>query len=148
MTGPVLSEEEVTSNIGRPLPGGTYTIEPWKAWLTHDAVLAPEDREVAHPIFVFLAATGGMGLSWDELFAWFGSSSADGPMFGDCQMEFIRPLLIGSTYQVSGVIESVVRKHGRRAGVFDLVNYLLELHDDEGQLVATCRNSLVLPRRD
>ena len=59
--------DDLRSLVGREFPGGRYTIEPWRAWLTHDAILAPPPGEWAHPAFVFMAATGLMGLRWDEL---------------------------------------------------------------------------------
>jgi hypothetical protein len=50
------------------------------------------------------------------------------------------------TYRVSGKVTSVDRKTGRRAGTFDIVGYELCLYDGQ-EHVATCWNSLVLPRR-
>jgi hypothetical protein len=134
--------------IGRAFPGGTYTIEPWRAWLTHDAILAPTSGALVHPVFVFLAATGSMGMTWDDLFAWFGASADDGPMFGDCHISITRPLQVGQTYRVSGRILFCERKSGQRLGAFDLVGYVLELSDFGGsEAVASCRNSIVFPRR-
>lgn len=141
-----LSEEDLEAQVGRKFPGGRYTIAPWRAWLTNDAMQAPPDPEFAHPAFVFLAATGAMGLTWDELFDWFGASAADGPMFGDTEMTIAQPLRVGRTYLVSGSIVSAARKQGRKAGTFDLVGYVLELCDGD-TLAATCRNSIVFPRR-
>jgi hypothetical protein len=41
----------------------------------------------------------------------------------------------------------VLRKHGRRAGTFDIMGYELDLHLGEVH-VARCSNSIVFPRRD
>jgi hypothetical protein len=143
----VFSEEELAASVGRRFPGGSYTIEPWRAWLTNDVVLAPQGGTIAHPVFAFIAATQAMGIGWDELFAWFGASAGDGPMMGDCDIEFGTPLLVGATYRVDGAICSAVRKSGRRAGVFDLVHYRLDLREPGGGLAAACVNSIVFPRR-
>src|SRR3712207_9423877 len=90
-----------------------------------------------------------MGITWDELFAWFGASAADGPVFGEHETTLHRPLRVGATYRVSGGVESAERKVGRRTGVFDVVGYAMDLHDTgDGAHVARCWNSLVLPRRD
>ncbi len=140
-------EQDLWSVVGRPFPGGTYTAEPWRSWLTNDTVLGPQSDPALHPVFAFLATTGAMGLTWGELFAWFGASAADGPMIGDCEIELLQPMVAGSTYRIGGEICSAERKVGRRAGTFDLVNYRLDMRDDMDRLVATCRNSLVLPRR-
>ena len=141
------SADDLAAVVGRTFPGGQYTIETWRAWLTHDAILAPAPRELAHPVFVFLAATGAMGLSWDELFGWFGATAADGPMLGDCEIWQSQPLRVGASYRVSGRILGAERKSGRQLGLFDRVDYQLDLHDAEGVPAASCRNSIIFPRR-
>lgn len=144
-------QDELAAQVGRAFPGGSYTIEPWRAWLVADAVLAQPpslkdaDGRVAHPLFAWLAATGAMGVTWDELFSWFGATAADGPVFGEHETTLHRPLRIGATYRVSGRIVSAERKVGRHTGPFDVVGYELDLHDDGH--VATCWNSIVFPRR-
>lgn len=130
--------------VGRELPGGHYTIEPWKAWLVADALGDDPRQEVPHPVLAWMASVGGMGLSWDEFFAWFDATAADGPMFGEHRTTFHAELTYGD-YQVKGRVTSVDRKSGRRAGVFDVVGYELDLHRGT-EHVATCWNSLVLPR--
>ncbi|MFH5821857.1 hypothetical protein [Georgenia sp. AZ-5] len=140
--------EDVRAQVGREFPGGHYTLEPWRVWLTCDAALAQPDAELAHPLLAWMAAVGGMGITWDELFSWFGATAADGPMFGEHETTLHRPLRVGTTYQVSGGIVSAERKVGRAAGTFDLVGYRTELRDvDDGARVATCWNSIVFPRR-
>lgn len=141
-------EEDIRRQVGRRFPGGEFVIEPWRAWLVADVTLDEPGPKVAHPLFVWLAATGAMGLNWDELFAWFGSSALDGPMFGEHQTSIHRPLMVGGTYAVSGGITSAERKSGRTAKSFDLVGYELELRDTaDGVHVANCWNSIVFPRR-
>jgi hypothetical protein len=145
------TEDELAARVGREFPGGTYTIEPWRAWLVADAVLAEPpalkdaEGQVAHPLFAWLAASGAMGITWDELFSWFGATAADGPVFGEHETTLHRPLRIGATYRVSGRIVSAERKIGRRTGPFDVVGYELDLH--AGVHAATCWNSIVFPRR-
>lgn len=134
--------------VGRRFPGGTFTVDPWRAWLIADAVLDRPGGQVAHPLFVWLAATGAMGMTWDELFAWFGARAADGPMFGEHETTVHHPLRVGGTYRISGRITAVERKVGRSTGAFDVVGYQLELHDAiDGTHVATCWNSIIFPRR-
>ncbi|MGY2067282.1 hypothetical protein [Blastococcus sp. SYSU DS0619] len=148
-------EAELDGQVGRAFPGGTYTVAPWKAWLLADTVLAapPSLRDggdqVAHPLFAWMAATGAMGITWDELFAWFSASASDGPVFGEHETTLHRPLRVGATYRVTGRIDSAQRKVGRRTGTFDVVGYSMDLHDEaDGAHVATCWNSIVFPRRD
>ncbi|MGM7666528.1 hypothetical protein [Microbacterium sp. A93] len=132
--------------IGRQFPGGSYTLEPWRAWLLADALGADPWDEQPHPVMAWMAAVGGMGMTWDELFAWFDATADDGPMFGEHETTLHVPLKPAVTYRVSGKITSFDRKTGRRAGTFDVVGYELSLHDGQ-EHVATCWNSLVLPRR-
>ncbi|MBB3665196.1 hypothetical protein FB384_004147 [Prauserella sediminis] len=146
-----MSADDVAARIGRAFPGGEFTVERWFAWLLADAALAgPETGPVgepAHPLLAWTAATQAMGVTWDELFSWFGSSADDGPMFGEHETVWHAPMRVGRTYLVSGEVTSADRKSGR-SGVFDVIGYVFRLHDKEsGAHVADCWNSLILPRR-
>ncbi|NKQ57227.1 hypothetical protein HFP15_30585 [Amycolatopsis sp. K13G38] len=134
---------------GTPLPGGRFTIEPWQAWLLADVVQADPAATppgIVHPLFVYVASTGAMGLTWDELFACCGATAADGPMFGESETVVHTPLRVGTEYVVRGEFDSADRKEGKRTGVFDIVGFRLDvLHRD--RMVAVSRNSIVYPRR-
>jgi acyl dehydratase len=134
--------------VGRPFPGGTYKVEPYRNWLTCDAVLSPvPDDGMAHPMFCYYGALAGMGMSLDDLFAMVGATADSGVMFGEAQIELHRPLLVGDEFTVRGSIISVQRKQGKRAGVFDIVGFALELVDSDGQVAGVSTNSFVFPRR-
>ncbi len=145
--------EDLQAAVGRRFPGGEYTVQPWQAWLLADTVLAEPPRmtnhgpQVAHPLFAWMAATGAMGITWDELFTWFGASASDGPVFGEHETTLNRPMQVGATYRVNGGIVSAERKVGRRTGAFDVIGYSIDLHSGDVH-VATCWNSIVFPRRD
>lgn len=134
--------------IGTEFPGGTFTFEPWWVRLVNDCALAPASDGAGSPVFVFLAGTAAMGLSWEELWALFGAQESDGPMAGETDTTVHHPLQVGATYAVSGRIVSARRKRGARTGVFDLVEYRLDLHDPSGRLAAWCTSSLIFPRRN
>lgn len=141
--------EELEALVGRPFPGGTYTIHPYEHWLMMDAVGGDATRSgLANPMYVYYGALAGMGMSVDDLFQLVGATAEDGPMFGETTLEAFRPLEIGATYTVSGTLTSIVRKEGRKAGVFDIVEFRLELRDAAGELVAANTNSFIFPRRD
>jgi hypothetical protein len=141
--------EELEQLVGTSFPGGRYTIEPYRHWLTADAVGdAPTSSGTASPMQIYFGAMAGLGLTLDELFALVGSSAADGPMFGEAEIEQRRPLRIGETYDVRGGITGIVRKEGRRAGIFDILTFRLELVDSEGEVAGVATNSFVFPRRD
>lgn len=134
--------------VGQRFPEGAFTISASEAWLTADAVGSPPLPDgVAHPMYVYYAGLAGMGLSLDELFALVGATAADGPMFGEAQLEFVRPLRIGETVTVQGSITDVVRKTGVKTGTFDIVTFRLELVDADGAPAGAAVNSFIFPRR-
>ena len=142
----MLSEEDLISKVGYQLPGGKYLLEPYKNWLTNDAVGAPNaSSELAHPMFCYYAALTTMGISLEEFFAVFGSSSDAGVMFGEAEIDLRRALTPGSTYTVSGQVTGAKRKNSRKLGIFDLVDFELALHDGD-ELVGVSRNSFIFPR--
>ncbi len=146
MTGMSDDTARYSALVGREFPGGEYTIEPWQAWLVADALGDdPRDR-VPPPVMAWMASVGGMGMTWDDLFAWFDATADDGPMFGEHRTTF-HTAIACATYRVTGRITSFDRKVGRRTGIFDVVGYEFDLRRD-GELVATCWNSLVLPRKE
>lgn len=144
-----MDEQALHEIVGARFPGGEFTIEPYEHWLMCDAVGAEPVRSgVANPMYVYYGALGGMGISLDELFAMVGATADDGVMFGEAKIESTRPLRIGDTYSVSGGITDIVRKSGKRAGVFDIVTFALDVTDDAGVAVGRSTNSFVFPRRD
>lgn len=143
----MLTEEDLAAIVGRPLPGGEYTLQPYVDWLVHDAVEAGVPGEVAHPLFGFIAGLRGKGISLDDLFEICGATAADGPMFGEHETELHQPLRPGETYRVSGEFVSAERKQGKKTGIFDIVGFRLRLTDSAGTLAATTFNSFVFPRR-
>ncbi len=145
MTGIEELEERV---VGWRFPGGTYTVEPYAAWLCHDVLLSPPLPEgTAHPLYVYYAALGGMGVTLDELFALVDATADSGVMFGEAGIEQRRPMQQGQTYEVGGEILSIVRKSGKRAGTFDILAFRLDVSDADG-VVGTSYNSFVFPRKE
>lgn len=147
----MITEEELQSIVGTRFPGGGFTPEPYFNWLTCDCVMAPElvGAGAAHPLMVYLATQAGMGLTLEELFALCKGSSEDGPMLGEWGMEVHAPVHLGRGYAVSGGITGAHRKSGKKTGVFDIVEFELELRDadDPHGLVAVTRSSFIYPRR-
>ncbi|MER6981208.1 hypothetical protein [Streptomyces carpinensis] len=142
-----MTEEELGTIVGRPLPGGEYVIEPYVDWLLNDVVGGVVDGHWAHPLFAYMATARGKGVTWDEVFEICGATAADGPMFGEHETELLRPLEVGERVTVSGRFTSAVRKEGRRTGVFDVIGFEVELRGADGATAARTRNSIVFPRR-
>ena len=144
----MITVEALEGVVGTRFPGGRVTLESYEHWLACDAVEASAlPRGGAHPMFGYYLALRGMGISLDDLFALVGATADSGVMFGEARLELIRPLSVGAEYEVSGEIESVERKEGRRAGVFDLVTFRLDVADDAGPVVVST-NTFVFPRAE
>ena len=140
--------EELEALVGWQFPGGVYAVEPWRVWLTNDVIGASQRADgVAHPMFCYYAAMAGLGISINEMFTLCYASADDGPMFGECDIQQMRPLEIGATYTVRGEITSAVRKQGARTGTFDIVAFRLEVIAPDGEVSSVVSNSFIFPRR-
>lgn len=133
--------------LGAQVPGGTFHLAALENWLTHYAFYSTPDPR-PHPMVTFIAAQRGMGFAVDELFAMLQFDINDGPLLAECVVDFHHEVREGATYQVSGRVESVQRKRGRKLGEFDLVTCVFELLDSEpgGLHAATVTNIYALPR--
>lgn len=128
-------------------PGGTYRISRAENEELCAAVGAVPDPEGwAHPIFYYIATQVGMGLSVAELLAKCDFDVADGPLMVGSNATFHQQLKVDLTYEVSGQIDSLVRKPSRAFGAMDLLTFTLKLTEG-GTPVLTCTNQWVLPRR-
>ena len=144
----MVSLAQMQELVGRELPGGSFEVEHYRNWLTNDVIGSPQrSDDLAHPMFCYYAAMGGMGLSIAELFALAHTSASDGPMFGECDMEVREPLRTGVTYAVRGEIIDVERKQGGAIGTFDLLTFRLEVVAPGGEVAGVCTNSFIFPRQ-
>lgn len=147
----MITQEELDSLVGTPFPGGSFVAEHYLNWLTCDVVLAPEltTASTAHPLMLYMGTQAGIGLSLEELFMLFKGSSADGPMLGEWGMTLHAPVLVGTPYTVTGGIIGVKRKTGKKTGVFDIIEFQLEMREtgDADHLVGVTRSSFIFPRR-
>ncbi len=116
------------------------------AALCHSTGVEPASDGTAHPIYFFIATQLGMGKSVAEFCAAFDFDVADGPMIAGTAVHFHKPLRVETPYLVRGEILGATRKHSRKLGVMDIVQYRLALVAD-GEVVAEVTNSWVLPRK-
>jgi len=134
---------------GFRFPGGRTVVPRWMNQLWCDAVCSPDTTPDVHPMLVYYAAVQGSGVDFDTIFDLMDASVESGVMVGEQRFRFARALAVGKPYDVRGGMTSVERKAGRRAGVFDIATFELELRDpDGGAQVATSATSFVFPRRD
>jgi hypothetical protein len=143
--------DQLDSLPGRAFPGGSFLITAQEDATMREVVGAPPRAgDVAHPIWMFAGPQRAMGITVDDLFGWCGSCAADGPMLGETRLAMPRPLRIGLRYDVTGGIVAATRKQGRRAGVFDIVTFELNLASADPADAGTtwqARTSFVFPRR-
>jgi hypothetical protein len=137
--------------IGHRFPGGRTRVPVWMNLLWRDAVLAdaPDDAAAGdvHPVLVYYAAVQGSGVSFQDIFDLLEGSAESGIMLAEQRFAFNRPMRVETDYEVEGGIVDVVRKEGRRAGVFDIATFELRvLEPDVDEPVAVSTTAFVFPR--
>jgi hypothetical protein len=138
--------DDYTHLVGHRFPGGRVTIPDWLAWLWCDAIGAENAAPYAHPGLAYLAAVQGSGVTFQDIFVLVDADAESGPMFGEQTLTLAAPLEIGREYEVEGEITGVTRKHGRRAGTFDMLTFELRLRVPDGEIVSTNVNTFIFPR--
>ncbi|MHB1467934.1 MAG: hypothetical protein ACYCU0_01695 [Solirubrobacteraceae bacterium] len=134
--------------VGHRFPGATYTLPEWLCWLWSDTAELPADERSAHPALAYFVAMQGTGVSIQEIFDLIGAGVDSGVMFGECELTWHRLLLPGGTYECEAEIVGMVRKEGRRAGVFDMMSFKVSMRESgAAELAAECVNSWVVPRK-
>ena len=148
MTVPPL--EEIQATVGHRFPGGTYTIEHWENFLVSHAVQSPPLEDgVAHPAFLFNAPLAGVGITIRDIFTLCQAESDEAVRAGEYRWVLHRPLQENRTYRMSGGIDDVQRKQGRRGGLMDVVSFTIEMRDAEDDgLVATVGNTWIFLRSE
>lgn len=132
--------------VGHRFPGGTVTVEPYEAWLGHDAMRSPSlGTHTLDPLWILVVGLRGMGTDIAGVIELAGAGPDDGVLFGELGLRQDAPLRPGVQYDVQGGIVDVVRREGRRAGVFDTLAFELELYE-AGTTVAAVSSSFLFPR--
>lgn len=106
----------------------------------------PATDGTAHPIYFFIATQVGMGLTVAGLCAACEFNVEDGPMMASSKTTFARALRTDEPYRVVGEIVSLVRKRSRKLGVMDMLEYRLDLIEQDGSTALSTTNVWVLPR--
>lgn len=142
-----VSFDDMKKLIGHTLPGGTFTVEDYENWLLCDVLQSAQMQgSVAHPLFAYICANTGIGMSLTNLFALFDATADDGPMQAEVEIGLPGELKTGRSYHVRAAITDVIRKEGRKTGVFDLMTYRIEILDRD-DIVAWSKSSIIFPRR-
>lgn len=141
------SEEQLRALAGWRFPGGQVRIPAYENAVLCDVVLDEAEADIANPLYGYLTPGAGMGISLEALFALVGASGADGPMHGECEIELHAPLRVETDYRIEGEIIDVVRKRGRKIGMFDMLRYRLAMMEGDTEVAATT-SIIVIPRRE
>jgi hypothetical protein len=131
---------------GTPLPEGTFTITAEEDRQLGEALGSPPSDGTPHPVWAYIATQRGIGISVADLCALAEFDVADGPMLGTVDMTYARPLELGVEYRVTGEVVGIERKHGRKAGTFDIMTYRERLIAPDGTEAASSTNTFILRR--
>ena len=118
------------------------------AALCRSTGIEPASDGTAHPIYYYVATQVAMGKTVAGVCAACEFDVDDGPMMGSSGVKFDVPLMVGTSYKVTGEILSLIRKRSRKLGVMDVLTYRLRLHLLDGTQVLETDNVWVLPRKE
>lgn len=107
---------------------------------------APAADGSAHPVYYYVAAQAGMGLTVAELCRACGFDAGEGLVLASSKVAFARPLRVGEPYRVDGRVLGLERRPSRRFGRLDLLEYEIRLRAPDGAAVLTTVNVWALPR--
>jgi hypothetical protein len=131
--------------IGHRFPSGEFDVAAHRAWLWSHCIEAEPSFDHPHPSLGWYAAMRGCGVSIVEMLALFEPSPEADVVLGECALEMVEPLRVGTAYRVEAMVEKVVRKQGG-SGVFDVIGVRIEVLDPAGALAFSMLNSMVVPR--
>jgi hypothetical protein len=116
---------------GRELPGDSTTITGFESAIADHALLAPTaDGKTAHPLWFLVLALRGMGISVDELCDLAQKQDDDTLLFGTCEINQAKPLLVGSTYRTTARITETGRRYTRDGSILDSITVDVRLFDE------------------
>jgi hypothetical protein len=140
---------DYTYLAGYAFPGGTVVVPYWMNWLWADSVSAQDPSPYVHPVLVYYAAVQGSNITFEEIFELMDAAADSGVVAGEQSLEFSRPIEIDREYEVAGGITAVIRKRGRRAGVFDMLTFELSLQElDASGPAAISTMTFIFPRTE
>jgi hypothetical protein len=133
--------------VGYKFPGITVRIEPYEAWLGHEAMCVPHrDDGLLDPLWILVIGLRGLGIGIGGVIELGQPGPDDGVLFGGLGLEQHVPLRAGADYRVTGAVTGVERHTGKRAGVFDRVTFALDIGDGTGAIHARATNSFLFRR--
>ncbi|HEY0117542.1 MAG TPA: hypothetical protein VGC04_02055 [Cellulomonas sp.] len=134
--------------VGTALPGGTFTVQDYERYLSHDAMQAPPLPDgLLHPAWILLGSLREKGMSTEDLVALAGATADDGVLGGELTFDQREPLRTGVDYRVTGAVTDLTRRHGKRAGAMDMLTFELTVSEPGGRICATSTQTFLILRR-
>lgn len=131
--------------IGCRLPAATVRIEPYEAWLGRWAMCAPPVADgPLDPLWILVIALRGVGIA--AMIDLGRPGPHDAVLFGGLDIEQHVPLRVGVDYQVDGSVTAVDRHTGRRIGLFDQVDFTVDILSEGGVLHGRAGNTFLFRR--
>jgi hypothetical protein len=139
--------DDYSDLVGHAFPGGEVVVPWWMNRLWADSVQAADPSPHVHPLLVYYASVRGAGVTFADIFALMDAPAESGIVVGEQALTFDRPILVDHSYDAAGGITGVVRKHGRRAGAFDMLTFEITLTETGArEPSAVSGMTLVFPR--
>lgn len=137
--------DHITTLLGRPLPGCSFTIDPEEHDRFCSALGMPRPEvDAINPAFAYAVAQRGMGIDVAGMFRLAGWNDDAKPMLASCEIRLTTPLEPAVSYDVDGEIVSLQRKLGK-AGAFELLRVRQDLWTGERLPVGSVANVFALP---
>ena len=137
--------------FGLEFPGGNFFIDRETNILVNKSTGVKLDNDnlnnllYAHPIYFMIITLRGSGVSIQDIFNLLNYDTKNGPMLGQCNMEFKSQLKIDQEYFVKGRINSLISKESSKLGRIKILDFSLSLYKHISQEVGHVKYVWILP---
>ncbi len=140
----MVSEEKIKALVGHEFPNGEYLIEHWENFLLTESVGAnPESvgrnmmkNNVVHPTAFYHVPIYACNTSIEELYELGYADSEASTRLESYEIDMIQPLKEDVSYKGNGKITEAERCKDEEGNTYDRIQFLFELVDPEGELIA------------
>lgn len=129
---------------GLRLPGAAFTVTPSEAKfvanLSNWAAVEPS------PIFSYIAALRGLGITLEHMCSLCDFELALGPIVGECRIQLQGEIQHSFKYRTDVVIFGIDRRPSTTYGIVDRLRFLVSLLEPGGASIADVQLTWLLPR--
>jgi len=130
---------------GMRLPGDYFSVIPEEAALV--AKLSGWTSDEPSPIFSYIAALRGLGITLEQMCNLCDFELGQGPVVGECRIQFFNAIQVSIRYRTDVVIHGIERRPSAAYGIVDRLRFSVALTEHSGSLVASVELIWLLPRR-